>query len=114
MPSADQAKQRLESEVERRLDLTDLTSEEIARLSVVQTVTKKYIIVEFRSLNTKAKPLDGNELIGVDRRLLHESFREILLHVTNAEARRRCSTATDVLLDAMQSAYPQGDGAPRA
>ena len=101
--SAEQAKQKLESEVARRLDLTDLSQEEIARLSTVQLVTDRYIVVEFRSDKTLAKPLDEQELLGVDRRLLHRSFREVLLHVVNAEARRKCSSATDVLLDVMTS-----------
>lgn len=101
--SANQTKQRLEGEISRRLDLTDLSREEIARLSTVQTITKDYVVVEFRSDKTLAKPIDENTLLGVDRRLLHRPFREILLHVVNAEAKKRGVSTTDVLLAAMQS-----------
>lgn len=108
--SAENTKIKLEGEVIRRLDLSELTESELEALRTIESVCENYAVVEFRGEQTWTKPLDDNKTLGVDRRLLEKDFRVILLHATNGEARRCGSEPVNILVNAMQKALQPGKG----
>lgn len=99
--SAESSKAKLEGAVIRRISLDELSEAEIAALATVESMTTSYAIVEFRGDRVLAKPVDEDQLLGVDRRLLSRDRREILVQVVAGEARRLRVDQTRVLLDAM-------------
>lgn len=99
--SVEATKTALEGEVSRYVDVSELAPL-AAGCAHVEALTKKYVIVEFRGESTLCKPLDENKVLGVDKRLLSKPMREIWLHVVRGEARRRGTSETAVLFDAMQ------------
>lgn len=98
------AKKTLESVVERRWAPADLFTgpdadeEAYAAMGKLEGIIPNMAIVTFRGDRPGCHLLDANTVVGVDRRLLNNPFRDVLLQAITVEARRCGVPPIDVLL----------------
>jgi hypothetical protein len=122
--SAEAAKESLEGQVQARLLPSQLTDAERAALSVVDLITREYVVVTFNG-DVRQRLLDDGKVIGIDRRLLAKPAFDLLLAAAKGEgsrtARSEAAVLASALLDTEQGAlararmdeYPRAD-APKA
>lgn len=98
--SAEAAKASLEEQVKERLLPSQLTDGERAALSVINLVTRQYVVVTFNG-NATQRLLDDGKVIGIDRRLLARPAVDILLAAAKGEAARASGSEAAVLARAL-------------
>jgi hypothetical protein len=103
--SLEAAKKRLEGTVTRRWAPADLQSgpeaNEAAYLTScrLEEILPNVLVVTFAGEIPTCHLIDDNRVIGVDRRLLDQPFKEVLASALGAEAQRVGKTPFDVLLE---------------
>lgn len=103
--SLDAAKTKLQGTVVRRWAPADLSQgpeasdEAYANSCRLETFLPNTVVVTFASEAPSCQLIDDNKVIGVDRRLLNEPFKNLLTAALGAEAKRVGTTPFDVLLE---------------
>jgi hypothetical protein len=97
--SAEGAKKALEGQVEQRHLPSDLTDVERVVVDHLGNVVKDIAVVTFKGEKAACRLIDGDKVVGVDRRALLGSYKTLLRQVVAAEAKRRSVEPFDLLLE---------------
>ena len=110
--SAESAKKRLEGQVDARHAPGDLTEAERAVADRLMGVVPDFVVVTFRGDKLACRLVDGDAIVGVDRRMLGGAYGDLLRQAVAAEARRRKVEPVDVLLAHLSGEVPSRDVPP--